>query len=150
MQTRSMEIDFDIHKMIEAERQSFDEPPYVALRRLLGLPDALNESAKQSAEVEGKPFVEDGVTIPHGAIARMEYQRGRQVYEGVFKDGMLIVNDEAYPSLSSAAKAVAVTKDGTHPNLNGWLYWKARFPGDEKWISLHDLREQVRKNERAG
>ena len=33
-----IEIDWDIHKLIEAERKGFDEPQYVALRRLLKLP----------------------------------------------------------------------------------------------------------------
>jgi hypothetical protein len=37
-QLQKIDVDWDIHKMIESERSSFDEPPYVALRRLLKLP----------------------------------------------------------------------------------------------------------------
>ena len=33
----TIEIDFDIHKRIEMERQSFTESPNDVLRRLLGL-----------------------------------------------------------------------------------------------------------------
>ncbi|WP_298963555.1 hypothetical protein [uncultured Roseibium sp.] len=145
MQLRTIDIDFDIHQRIEAERQSFDEPPYIALRRLLGLPALTKQAEVKQAPETGRPFVEDGVTIPHGSEARMEYQRGKQVYEGSFLDGMLVVNGKEYPSLSSAAKAVAVTKDGKRPSLNGWLYWKARFSGETQWRSLQDMREECRK-----
>ena len=48
-----------------------------------------------------------------------------------------------YPSLSAAAKGVAVAKDGSHPSLNGWLYWKAKFPGEARWRSLHEMRDEV-------
>lgn len=145
MQLRSIDIDFDIHKAIEAERQSFDEPPFAALRRLLGLPIAEDVAEPVIEQGSGRPFIEDGVTVPHGSEARMEYQRGAQVYEGRFLEGMLVVNGESHSSLSSAAKAVAVTKDGTRPSLNGWLYWKAKFPGEAHWRSLHDMREEIRK-----
>jgi hypothetical protein len=30
-QLQKIDVDWDIHKMIEGERSSFDEPPYVAL-----------------------------------------------------------------------------------------------------------------------
>ena len=32
---RTIEIDYDIHRLIQLERRSFDEPEYIALRRLL-------------------------------------------------------------------------------------------------------------------
>ncbi|WP_425085790.1 hypothetical protein [Ruegeria profundi] len=142
MQTKTIEIDFDIHKLIEAERRGFDEPEYVALRRLLNLPEP--EAVKPSKPIsEGRPFVQDGVSIPHGSLARMEYQRGSQIYEGKFLNGHLVVGELHFTSLSAAAIALAITKDGKKTSLNGWLYWKAKFPGETQWRSLSALREKA-------
>ena len=146
MRMKSIEIDFEIHKLIEAERVGFDEPEYIALRRLLGLPDAAESEGTQAID-EGRPFVQDGVSIPHGSRARMEYQRGSQVYEGEFLDGYLVVQGNKFTSLSAAAGAVAVTKDGTKPNLNGWVYWEAQFPGQTSWKLLSAIRAEVRRRE---
>ena len=141
MQLKKIEIDFDIHQLIEAERKGFDEPQYLALRRLLKLPapDAL--STKSYSIEQGKPFVEDGVSIPHGSEARMEYQRGKQVYEGQFLDGALVVEGQRFNALSAAASAFAVTKKGTKTSLNGWMYWQVRFPGELEWRSLQQMRD---------
>ena len=155
MQLRQIEIDFDIHQMIELERKGFDEPPYVALRRLLKLSggdssQALsqkNEAAGSMTKIEdnGLPFYADGVLIPHGSLARMKYARGTQIYEGQFLNGKLVVNGVSYPALSPAASALGITKSGSTTNLDGWLYWEAKFPGESSWKKLFDLREKVRK-----
>lgn len=134
---KSIEIDFDIHKLIEAERRGFDEPEYVALRRLLGLPEVQPEKVSVSL---GRPFLQDGVSIPHGAEARMAYGRGSQLFEGQFLDGALVVNGERFTSLSAAACALATTRDGGQPSLNGWNYWEARLPGESVWKRMKDLR----------
>ena len=140
-QLQKIEVDWDIHRMIEGERSSFDEPPYVALRRLLKLP-AKRPAPVAIAQVasSGTPWTDSGVTVPHGSLARMEYGRGSQVYEGQFLNGKLVVNDQSFDALSTAADALAVTKDGKKPSLNGWLYWKVKFPGESQWRSLNDMR----------
>ena len=139
-QLQRIEIDLEIHKLIEAERRSFDEPPYVALRRLLKLP-AIAQQHPQPAPTAGRPWSEDDVVVPHGSLARMKYARGSQVFEGSFLDGKLVVNGRAFDSLSAAANALAVTKDGKRPSLNGWLYWEAKFPGESHWRSLNSMRK---------
>ncbi|WP_311028227.1 hypothetical protein [Mesorhizobium koreense] len=143
MHLQKIDIDWDIHRLIEGERRGFDEPPYMALRRLLKLPE-LSTSA-DSVETSGIDWSEDGVRVPHGSHARMSYLRGRQVYEGRFLNGKLIVNGQSFDTLSAAASALAVTKDGNTTNLNGWNYWEARFPGENKWRSLKEMRDEVRK-----
>lgn len=140
-QLQKIEIDWDIHRMIEGERRSFDEPPYIALRRLLKLPESKVASVAATAAVPGGiPWTESGVSVPHGSLARMEYGRGSQTYEGQFLNGRLVVEGQQFDSLSAAANALAVTKEGKKPSLNGWLYWKVRFPGETKWRSLNDIR----------
>lgn len=139
-QLQKIEIDLEIHKLIEAERRSFGEPPYVALRRLLNLPE-LEQIGQQPATTTGRPWSEGDVVVPHGALARMKYGRGSQVFEGTFLDGKLVVNGQAFDSLSAAANALAVTKDGKKPSLNGWLYWETKFPGESYWRSLNAMRK---------
>lgn len=141
-----IEIDFDIYKLIEGERRGFEEPQYAALRRLLELPDILSsESNEDCVETNGKSWREGIVEIPHGSFARMEYDRGRQVYEGKFLDGQIVVNGNCFDSLSEGAKVLAVTKKGNSPSLNGWKYWYARLPGERKWRSLWDIRADAQK-----
>ena len=136
-----IEIDWDIHKLIEAERRGFEEAPYLALRRLLKLPDLARVAETQSEVLsQGVPWTEDGVIVPHGSLARMEYLRGTQVYEGQFLNGRLVVNGQFFDSLSAAARALAITKNGTKTNLNGWNYWKVKFPGEKRWRPLIEMR----------
>lgn len=144
MQLQKIDIDFDIHRAIETERRSFAEPPYIALRRMLGLPSTGEEKPAQMILGEGRPWREDGVEVPHGSEARMKYQRGQQVYEGHFIDGQLVVSGESFDTLSAAANALAVTRSGKKTQLNGWIYWEARFPGETEWRSLQQMREAAR------
>ena len=143
MSLQKIEIDFDIHKMIESERLSFEEPPYIALRRLLNLPVLEAHTNTMGPTIsEGVPFMENGVIIPHGSLARMEYQRGKQVYEGKFMNGSLVVDGQSFSALSAAASALAVTKKGGKTSLNGWLYWRVKFPTETKWRSLEQMRAE--------
>lgn len=144
MHFQKIEIDWDIHKAIEAERRGFEEPPYLALRRLLKLPPP----SPASVEPEiggGVPWIEDGVMVPHGSLARMKYQRGRQVYEGKFLNGKLVVDGKEFDTLSAAANALAVTKDGGRTQLNGWIYWEVKIAGQSEWQSLGQMRDAVRE-----
>ncbi|MGY4433696.1 hypothetical protein ACVWWO_006173 [Bradyrhizobium sp. F1.13.1] len=139
-------IDFDIHKLIEAERRGFDEAPYLALRRLLRLPP-LKEKIERVRAEDGTPWSEDGIVIPHGSLARMEYQRGAQVFEGAFLNGRLVVNGKSYDTLSAAATDLARTKDGKRTSLNGWSYWKVKIRGEGPWQLMLDLRRAKHRDE---
>jgi hypothetical protein len=76
----------------------------------------------------------------------MEYLRGSQAYEGQFLNGKLVADGRAFDTLSAAASALATTKGGSKPSLNGWLYWKVQFPGETKWRSLNDMRQKARRS----
>jgi hypothetical protein len=141
MQFQKIDIDFDIHRQIEAERRGFDEPPYVALRRLLGLPES---SGPEPQPDGGVPWVEHGVTVPHGSEARMRYQRGRQEFFGKFLNGFLVVDGQRFDTLSAAAVSLARTKTGSTTSLNGWNYWEVRLPGAKEWRSLAEMRDEAR------
>ena len=143
-QLQKIEIDWEIHKLIEAERKGFDEAPYVALRRLLKLPPITLNTSKSAAMDTGLPWRDEGVSVPHGSLARMEYLRGSQVYEGQFLNGKLVVEGQSFDSLSAAADALAVTKDGSKTSLNGWNYWQVKLPNETKWRALNAMRREAK------
>ncbi len=112
---------------------------HLAETGMVKLPDLAEES--EGDEWAGAlPWTDEGVIIPHGSRARMEYARGSQVYEGRFLNGKLVVDGQGYKSLSAAADAVAITKAGKKTFLNGWLYWKVQFPDETQWRSLQEMR----------
>jgi len=135
---RTIEVDFDIHKLIETERKSFAEPPNAVLRRLLKLqpqdelPVAINGAPDRDA------WTGKGVKLPAGTELRMEY-RGKE-HRGVIQNSAWAVGGKNYKSPSAAAGGVATTKSGKRPSLDGWKYWQVRRPGDAGWVALSSLR----------
>src|SRR5579872_1900831 len=126
---RTIEIDFDVHKLIEGERQSFTETPNAVLRRLLKLP--ARESARPGTETNGdvgRPWAGEGSILPHGTMLRMRYNH-RQ-HEGEIVDGKWVVDGKTFDSPSGAASGVALTKGGKKTRLDGWSYWEVKVPGD--------------------
>ena len=139
---RMIEIDFDIHKLIEAERRSFAEAPYMVLRRLLKLGDAKDASkTRLHSHADSDAWTGKGVKLPAGTKLRMEY-RGREHF-GVIQDSSWVVEGMKFKSPSAAAGGVARTKDGKSPSLDGWKYWQVKRPGDPGWIALDTLRRRI-------
>ncbi|WP_448579390.1 hypothetical protein [Thermaurantiacus sp.] len=135
-----VDIDLDVHKRIESERRSFEDTPNSILRRLLGIdqpPQAGAEPVLPSRPI-GKAWSGKGVVLPHGTELRMEYNGVE--HGGRIEDGKWLVAGKKANGPSPAAAAVAVTKDGKTPSLNGWIYWQAKFPGTSKWVPIKELR----------
>jgi len=144
VQTRTIAVDFDVHKKIEAERRSFDEPENTALRRLLGLPEPpapKNGNIMQgiSAILEGAWYGK-GVELPNGTELRLDYP-GVVVY-GKIRNGRWHVDGETFDSPSSAACYVVSKARGREMSVNGWLYWSVKRPTDSAWIPLNSLRQK--------
>ena len=136
---RQIEIDFDIHRLIQLERRGFDEPEYVALRRLLKLgPPAEDAGPKDDRAM--RPWSKGGVTLPHGTELRMEYNG--ILHLGRIADGAWEVEGTRAKSPSGAANAVARGKDGQEVNINGKSYWQVKRPGDTDWTSYADLKKR--------
>ena len=134
---QTIEIELDVHKRIEAGRQSFQETPNDILRRLLGIgePEQLVIASK------GRPWSGKGVTLQHGTNLRMEYN-GRR-HTGVIENGEWVVEGKRFRSPSAAAGGAALTRSGKHPSLDGWIYWQVKRPGDQSWITIRELRTQA-------
>ena len=113
-----IEIDWEIHKLIEAERRGFDEPPYIALRRLLKLPPTAPSVAAHENK-GGIPWSEDGVSVPHGSAARMQYLRRSQSYEGQFLNGRLVVNGQSFDTLQPLQARSRLRKTEQKPTSMG-------------------------------
>ncbi|BDA85454.1 hypothetical protein Sa4125_29960 [Aureimonas sp. SA4125] len=137
---RAIEIDFDVHKLIETERRSFGEKPNDALRRLLGLAErsAPSEGERVAPAAQGRPWVGEGMTLPHATALRMSYNKRQHVGEIV--DGRWAVEGKVYDSPSGAASDVGRTKGGGKTRLDGWNYWEAQLPGESEWKAIASMR----------
>jgi hypothetical protein len=136
---RSIEIDFDLHKLIEKERLSFSETPNQVLKRILGLADLKHTTTNfQLERQQEKAWSWKGVTLPSGTELRMEYN-GKQ-HKGFVKDGEWQVDGVSYTSPSAAAGAIARTKSGQKTSLDGWIYWNFRRPGETRFSLIDSLR----------
>ena len=140
---RSIEIDFDIHKLIEGERANFRESANDALRRLLKLPP--KTAIKPASKANGhRPWSDEGVTLAHGTAIRMLYNR--RLYEGgEIVDGKWVIGGKTFDSPSGAASGIAVTKKGKHTRLDGWNYWQAKQPGEGDWTLISSLRKKAER-----
>lgn len=143
MQLRPIDIDIDVHRHIEQNRTSFAQTPNDILRRLFGLEDGERAAPRRAHETEGPPPVTGdwswkGVTLPAGTELRMTYN-GR-THTGVVSGGAWQIAGATYSSPSSAADALARSRDGKRVSLNGWILWEAKKPGARSWVRLHELR----------
>lgn len=133
---RQIEIDLEVHKRIELAKRSFAETENEVLRRLLGVDVAQSQLVQAGRAWSGK-----GVSLPHGTELQMEYN-GR-VHNGRIDEGSWLVEGESFSSPSAAAGGVALTKAGTRPSLDGWIYWQVKRPVDDNWVPLKSLRQQA-------
>ncbi len=139
----TVDLDLDVHRAMEAARQSFEESGNDILRRLLGIdgpqPPAESRRAKAGGSVDGgwSKLNRHGRTIflPNGTRLRAAYA-GKAV-EGEIIAGMWVVAGHAYNSPSAALNSNVRTRDGNPVNLNGWRHWEVRVPGREIWIRLN-------------
>ena len=138
---RTIEIDFDVHQAMEMERNSFEETPNDALRRLLNLSPVAEGVARETGGIadstDNRSWFGKGVELPHGTSLRMEY-RG-QMYRGQIQDGDWVIDGKHSNSPSDAAGSAAVTKSGSKTSLNGWVYWEVKRPQDAQWRKLISL-----------
>ncbi len=137
---KSIEIDFDIHKLIEAERQNFTETPTTILRRLLKL-KSVNSQGITKRQTRMHAWSGKGVTLPHGTKLQMKYLQ-RQ-YFGEVVDGKWVIDGKVFDSPSGAASGIATTRSGQSTNLDGWKYWKALLPGEISWKAISRIRQKI-------
>ena len=79
-----------------------------------------------------RAFIDDGLAICHGTQLRGKF-KGAYAY-GWINDGVLEIGGRRYYSLCAALHAV------TRRNLDHWLFWECRLPGETEWQSLCGLK----------
>ena len=139
---RSIEIDFDIHRLIETERTSFAETANDALRRLLKLPTKATPAPVNKPAGNRRAWSHEGVTLSHGTALRMLYNKRK--YEGEIVDGAWVIEGKKYDSPSGAASGVGITKSGHKTRLDGWIYWEVKQPGESQWTRISALRRKAK------
>ena len=154
MKTRTIEVDFDIHKMIESERRNFDETENDALRRLLKLPDSAtcipengNNGGSETAYYYGsQAWRGKDVELVNGTKLLCRYP-GVDAH-GEIRNGRWHINGDFFSSPSNAACHFASVARGHNMSVNGWLYWDVKRPTDSAWIPLNSLRTKVDRRQR--
>ena len=131
---RHIEIDLEIHKLIEQERTDFAEPDYVILRRLLGLKDL----PASYAERPTSGWTGKGIHLPNGTKLKMQYKG--QVIGGEISDGKWKVRGKDFLSPTGAAKHAASLADPSYDwhAMNGWHYWQVQLPGETQFQTLSE------------
>ena len=125
----SIDVDFDVYKELMARRTTQAVAFNDVLRRLLGLPPDAQASHEEHRR---KGWISKNVTFPDGTEFEAVY-KGKK-YSARVADGRLIFNGQPTSSLSLAARGV------TSKNINGWRFWRCRFPDDERWRAADSLR----------
>ena len=149
MAMRKIEIDFDLHQRIEAERKSFDDPPNAVLRRLLGLGpprqasstnDATEQLPSEIAALPNAAWRSKGVVLPDGTELHVDYSEVSA--SGQVVGGRLSFGGNAFRTPSAAVMSVVEIARGRPVSaINGWKYLYVRLPSEEEWMLLDKFRE---------
>lgn len=155
--TRTIEVDFQIHQLIELARQDFDESPNDALRRLLGLRDHPDDDAvpgptppelPEPRTPRPPPKIRDGMLRVAGKELRHRYA----------VDAMVLVLTElelAHPGLlercardpanrGSGRRRIARRPEELHPNRPDLEACHRPLPGG--WCVDTNLNNKQKRN----
>ena len=123
--TRTIEIDFDVHRHIEAARQGFDDPPNAVLRRLLGIDNNDTGSQESSSATPGAastdpgvPWTRKGILLPDGTELQVRYAEVKA--DGRVTGGKLVLNGKEFDAPSKAVIEV-VAPTPWEPREHQWL-----------------------------
>lgn len=137
MISMKIQVDLEVHKALEARRQSFSESHNDILRRALGISSSTSKTSSAAAPEEIIVWSRKGVGLPKGTRWRMSSANGEQngpVVQGGFQHKGSVVS-----SPSRLATDLYRTKSGGKTNLNGWRYIEVKRPGDTDWTMLSSL-----------
>jgi hypothetical protein len=124
----SIEVDFDVYKVLTMKRETESVTYNDVLRKMLGL--GAREPA--GATTAGNGCLYKGVHFPEGTQFRTTYKG--KTYTGEIKGG--VWTDERGLHSSPSAAASAITNSG----INGWRFWECKRPGDPGWMLIYNLR----------
>jgi hypothetical protein len=124
-----IEVSFDTYKELTMRRANESVTYDDVIRKLLKLPPIVGA---QTHELTKKSWTYKGVTFPHGTELRVNYKG--TLHTAKIDDGEWIQEGETRNSPSEAAHAITKT------SINGWTFWEARLPGEDRWRILKSMR----------
>jgi hypothetical protein len=124
-----IEISFDTYKQLTFRRADETITYDDVIRDLLKLPRIGAAGSGRSAK---KGWTYKGVTFPHGTELRANYKG--ELHAARIDDGEWIQGETTMNSPSEAAHVV------TGNSVNGWTFWEARLPGEDRWRLLKSMR----------
>jgi len=128
----TIEIDFDVFKELTIRRASEKTTYNDVLRELLELTPQTSQNSNKGA-INNKTWICKGVTFPHNTEFRSFYKG--EYYYGKVDNGFLVVNEKKFSSPSPAASEI------TNNSVGGWRFWECKFPGDNSWKLIGNLRK---------
>ena len=126
---QTIQIDFDVYKVLTTKRKSESESYNDVLRQMLGLPF----QSKHLLNGPSRAWIIKGVTFPEGTQFRANYKG--KVYHAKIEGGQFMMDGRRFDSPSQAA--VYITKN----SVNGWIFWEACLPGEATWKLLKSFRQ---------
>lgn len=139
MEYRTIEIDIDVHKLIESKRRDFSEKQNDILRRVLKLPQrTYSHVSNPTLTTRNSGWEKKGVFLPSGTDWCFQYND--KDFCGKIDGGKWVYENQRYSQPSAVVSSLAVTKKGKKTRLDGWRYIKVRRLGDEIWRTLDELR----------
>jgi predicted CopG family antitoxin len=136
----TIELDFDVWKELTTLRISEEITYSDVIRDLLRKSRPSEETLVNTKTVKGGLYgrQERGsskmhIYIPNGTEFRAKYKG--KMYAGVVQQDVLVVNGNSYPTPSAAAHSI------TNTPHNGWIFWQCRLPGQNKWRTAQELRD---------
>ena len=125
-----IEVDFEVFKEITARRETEEMTPNDVLRSLLGLDTRPSGAGSTTTALKGWSY--KGILFPNGTEFKASY-KGTMYLANVTAD-QLMLDGKVMNSPSEAAMAI------TRTAVNGWTFWKCRFPESRRWQKLSSLR----------
>ena len=141
---RTIEVDFEVHQLIEANRRGFDDPANAVLRRLLRIDgkDINHSPTETTPETASKypdgSWTKRGVHLDSGAELKVSYAEV-EAY-GRVDGGRLMFDGKGYDAPSPAVMEVVAVRRGKSVSINGWKHLYVRESMHGSWFSLDQLR----------
>ena len=131
-------IDLQTFKFLESERQTFEDSLSEILKRVT-FKNVLTPKLKLECDA-ATPWVGKQLKLPHGTKLRMHYKGA--LYYGEVINGQWELEGRSFKYPSGAASFISKKHTGSWVSLNGWRYWHAQLPGEEKWALIADMVEK--------
>jgi hypothetical protein len=125
----TIEVDFHVFKELTLRRENEEVTYNDVLRDVLGLPPITLHDEGASA-IGGWEY--KGVLLPNGTELKRTYKG--KTFSAKVTGNKLMLDGKAMNSPSEAANSVTDTA------VNGWTFWKCKFPNSNRWQKLSALR----------